>query len=59
MKLRHNEVKFTPYGSDNKLGVLGKVKLVLKNLNNKRVKTMAYVVEDGGDCLLGRRYGKA
>ena len=59
MKLRRNKVRFTPYASNEALPVIGKVKLVLKNLNRKKVKCMAYVVEGGKECLLGRRDGEA
>ena len=38
--------------------VIGKVKLVLKNLNKKKVKSMAYVVKGGKECLLRRRDGE-
>ena len=38
---------------------MGRVKLVIKNLNGKRVKSMAYVVKGGTESLLGRRDGQA
>ena len=59
MKLRKNKVRFTPYASDEALPIMGKVKLVLKNLNQKKVKCMVYVVKGGKECLLGRRDGEA
>ena len=37
---------------------MGHVKLVLKNLNDKKVKLMDYVIEDGKESLLGRRNGQ-
>ena len=47
MKLYRNKVKFTLYESDAVLPILGKVKLVIKNVSGKKVETMAYVVKGG------------
>ena len=59
MKLKKNKVKFTPYATDNSLIVLGKAKVVLRNLNDRKVKAMVYVVRGAKESLLGRRDGEA
>ena len=59
MKLKKNNVKFTPYATDDSLVVLGKVKVVLRNLNDRKVKAMVYVVRGAKESLLGRRDGEA
>ena len=41
------------------LVVIGKAKLVLRNLQGKKVKSMALVVQDEKECLLGKRDGDA
>ena len=45
INLRNNNIKFIPYASDKKLKVIGKVKLVLKIMNKKIVKWIAYVAK--------------
>ena len=52
-------MKFTAYGSTQTVPVLERVKLVLKNANGLKVKSMAYVVQGGKESLLGRRDGVA
>ena len=47
-------VWFTPYASDKKLEVTGKVNLVLKNMNEKIIICLAFVVKRGKECILGR-----
>ena len=46
MKLRRSRVKSTGYASSKTIPVLGRVKLVLKNNKDLRVKAMAYVIKD-------------
>ena len=53
MKLRENRVNFTTYGAKHTLPVMGRVKLVLKNANGFRVKSMIYVEKGGQESLLG------
>ena len=53
MKLQENRVKFTAYCSTQNLPVLGRVKLVLKNANELKVKSMAYVFQGEKESLLG------
>ena len=55
MRFRKKRIKFTAYASDKPLLVIGRIKLVMKNLNNRRVKSMAYVVREGKESLLGRQ----
>ena len=59
MKLKKNNVKFTPYATDDSLVVFGKVKVVLRNMNDRKVKAMVYVVRGAKESLLGRRDGEA
>ena len=58
MKHYKSKVKVTPYASEELLLVLGKVELVLKNLNNCKMKSMAYVIKGVMDTFLGRRNGE-
>ena len=52
MKLRKNR-------STQTLPVLERVKMVMKNANRLKVKSMGYVVQGGKESLLGRRDGLA
>ena len=58
MKLRGSKVRFTAYGSK-KLSLMGSVKLILKNANGYKVRSVAYGVQGGNESLLGRRDGEA
>ena len=59
MRLLRNTMKFTTYMVETALPILGKVKLDLRNKNNLKVKSIAYVVRGGKESFLGRRDGEA
>ena len=58
-KLRKNNVVFSPYGTNLKLPVKGRVKVVLQNERGLQVRTIVYVVKGQTESLLGKRDGEA
>ena len=58
-RLKRNKINFTPYGTNHKLPVKGRAKVVLTNMKGRKVKTIVYVVEDQTESLLGKKDGQA
>ena len=58
-KLIKSKVKFTPNELQKAYPFMGKVKVILKNMNGPRIKLMVYVVRGGKESLLGRSDGEA
>jgi hypothetical protein len=58
-RLNENKVKFTPYGTDIKLPVIGKAEVVLKNAKGRRINTTVYVMGGKAESLLGNKDGTA
>ena len=56
MKLKKNNVTFSPYGTEAKLPGKGRVKVVLRNEKVKAVKMMVYIVTGQEESLLGKNY---
>jgi hypothetical protein len=58
-RLKRNKVHFTPYGTNIKLPVKGRAKVVLTNVKGRTVTSMVYVVEEQTESLLGKKDGQA
>jgi hypothetical protein len=54
LKKTRNQLDFRPYGTKIILPVMGKLKVVLKCQNGEKRNSMAYVVRDQKESLLGR-----
>ena len=53
------KVKFTPYGTNSKLDMIGQTKAVIWNNAGGQVDTMVYIAKGGGLSLLGLKDVKA
>ena len=57
IKLKANNVRFRPYGTEKKLPILGRLKVKMRNESGKTIRTMAYVVKGQEESLLGKNDG--
>ena len=59
LKLKKNKAVFTPYGTNYKLPVMGRSKVVMENKKGLQFKLMSYVVQGKTESLLGKNDGCA
>ena len=59
VRLKKNSVIFSPYGTEVKLSVRGRAKVMLQNMKGLSAKTIVYVVAKQTESLLGNRDGVA
>ena len=53
------KVKFTPYGTHDKLDMIGRTKVILRNEVGGQINTMVYIARGGHQSLLGLKDAKA
>ena len=58
-RLKSNNIKFTPYGTNVKLPVKGRAKVVFTNARGRKVTSMVYVVGEQTESLLGKKDGQS
>ena len=58
LKLKKNRTKFTPFGTNINLIIMGRTKCELETENGQKTKTIIYVVKDQKQSLLGLKDGE-